>query len=115
LEGHIRYLDWDRWNGETEHDYLAGPRYTFLHRNKLRPFASFQMGTVAMRYPFSIGTGNMFAAVPGGGLEYRLSHRWSVRAAYEYQILPNSPNFTDEPQFGIRPNGGGGGLSYRVF
>lgn len=114
LEGHFRYLDMNSWNGETEHDYLAGPRYTFLHGDTWRPYASFQVGVVRMQYPFNIGTGTMFAAVPEGGLEYRLSHRWSVRAAYEYQILPNSPNFTDEPHFGMRPNGPYGGISYRI-
>jgi opacity protein-like surface antigen len=57
----------------------------------------------------------MFAVVPGGGLEYRLNRRWSVRASYEYQILPVSPNFTDEPRFGIRPNGVFAGFTYRVF
>jgi opacity protein-like surface antigen len=52
---------------------------------------------------------------PGGGVEYRLSRKLSLRAIYEYQFLSNSPNFTNEPQFGIKPNGGFAGISYRVF
>jgi opacity protein-like surface antigen len=52
---------------------------------------------------------------PGGGLEYRLNHKWSLRATYEYQFLPNSPNFTNEPKFGIKPNGALMGISYRLF
>jgi hypothetical protein len=115
VEGHARFLNFNSWNGETEQDYLAGPRYTFLHSNKWRPFASFQVGLVKIQCPFSMGNGTSFAMAPGGGLEYRVSHKWSVRAAYEYQFLPNSPNFTDEPQFGIKPNGPLVGTSYRIF
>ena len=52
--------------------------------------------------------------VPGVGLEYRLKRRLSLRGSYEYQILPNSPNFTNEPKFGIRPAGVFAGLTYRL-
>ena len=34
---------------------------------------------------------------------------------YQYQILANSPNFTDEPRFGIRPSGLTAGVSWRIF
>jgi len=114
VEGRVRFLNLSSWNSETEQDYLAGPRYTFLHRNKLRPFASFQVGFVKMQYPFSVGSATFFAMAPGGGVEYRLSHKWSVRGSYEFQMLMNSPNFTNEPQYGIKPNGGIVGLSYRL-
>jgi opacity protein-like surface antigen len=115
MEAHARFLNFNSWNGETEQDYLAGPRYTFLHRNKLRPFAAFNVGLVKIQYPFSMGTGTSFAMAPGGGVEYRLSHKWSIRGNYEYQILLNSPDFTNEPKFGIKPNGGLVGISYRLW
>lgn len=114
VETHARFLNFNSWNGETEQDYLAGPRYTFLHSNKWRPFAEFQVGLVKIQYPFSLGSGTSFAMAPGGGLEYRLHHKWSVRGAYEYQILTNSPSFTNEPQFGIKPNGATVGVTYRL-
>jgi opacity protein-like surface antigen len=115
LEAQARVLNLNRWNGESEHDYFAGPRYTFLKGNRLRPFARFEVGEVTINYPFNIGVGHQFAMVPAGGVECRLKHRWSVRGTYEYQILPNSPNFTDEPHFGMRPNGVFAGVTYRVF
>lgn len=115
LEGQIRVLNWNRWNGESERDYLGGPRYTFLNNNRLRPFARFEVGEVTINYPFHLGVGHQFAMVPGGGIEYRLSRKWSVRGTYEYQFLPNSPNFTNEPRYGMRPNGAFAGLTYRVF
>jgi hypothetical protein len=115
LEGHARFLDINSWYGETEQDYLAGPRYTFLAKEKWRPFADFEIGGVRIHYPFQIGVGDQFAMAPGGGLEYWVNHRFSVRGVYEYQILPNSPNFTNEPHFGVNPNGVYGGVSMRVF
>jgi hypothetical protein len=114
VEAKARFLDFNSWYGETEQDYLVGPHYTFLHNNKLRPFASFQIGIVRMQYPFKIGTQSLFAMAPGGGVEYRLNHKWAVRGSYEFQFLPNSPNFTDEPKFGIKPNGLSVGISYHL-
>jgi len=113
VEARARFLTFNSWNGETEQDYLAGPRYTFLHSNKWRPFAEFQLGLVKIQYPFNIGSGTSFAITPGGGLEYRLSRKVSVRGAYEYQILTNSPSFSNEPQHGIKPNGATAGFTYR--
>ena len=115
FEGHFRFLQLGNWYGETEQNYLAGPRYTFLHSEKWRPFASFEIGAVKIQYPFNMGNGTSFAMAPGGGLEYRLSRKWSVRSAFEYQILTNSPDFTNEPRFGIKPYGFHGGISYRIF
>lgn len=114
VEAHARFLSFNSWNGETEQDYLVGPRYTFMHSNKWRPFAEFQVGLVKIQYPFSIGNGISFAMAPGGGLEYRLNRKWSVRGTYEYQILTDSPSFTNEPQFGIKPNGAMVGVTYRL-
>lgn len=114
-EGHVRFLNFNSWYGETEQDYFAGPRYTFLHSDRWRPFARFEIGAVRIQYPFSLGTGVSFAMAPAGGLDYRLGRKWAARAAYEYQFLPNSPDFTNEPKFGIRPNGLQLGISYRVF
>jgi opacity protein-like surface antigen len=115
LEMHARFLSFGSWHGETEQDYLVGPRYTLLHSNKWRPYADFKVGLVKIQYPFSMGSGNSFTMAPGGGLERRLNLKLSARAAYEYQILSNSPNFTNEPKFGIKPNGFSAGITYRIF
>jgi opacity protein-like surface antigen len=115
FEAHARFLNFGSWNGETEQNYLVGPRYTFLHSDKYHPFADFEAGFVKIQYPFSMGTGTSFAMAPGGGLDYRLNHKWAVRAAYQYQVLTNSPDFTNEPHFGIKPNGFLGGVEYRIF
>ena len=115
IEAHARFLDLGSWHDETQQDYLIGPRYTLLHHEKLRPYAKFEVGLVKIHYPFSLGDTTNFAMAPGGGIEYRLRDKWSLRAAYEYQVLTNSPNFTNEEKYGIHPNGVVAGFSYRLF
>lgn len=115
LEGHARFLSLDSWHGETERDFLGGPRYIFLHNPKWWPFATFQVGVVRINYPFDLGYCGCFAMVPGGGVEYHLNRKWAVRGAYEFQILPGTPKYIDEPRFGIKPNGVQVGISYRLF
>lgn len=109
------FLRFHSFYGENQMSFLAGPRYTFLHSSKWRPFAQFSIGDVRTRYPFDIGTGNSFALAPAGGLDYNLRPRWAIHTQYEYQFLLNSPDFTDEPHFGMRPNGIQIGISYRLF
>lgn len=115
LDGQMRFLNLNSWYGETEQQYMAGPRYTFLNTNRWRPFARFEVGAVHIQYPFQMGTGTSLALAPGAGLEYRLDRRWSLQATYDYQILTNSPDFTNEPHFGIRPNGVSAGLQFKLF
>ena len=114
LQGEAAWLRFQGFEGETESDYLIGPRYTFLHSQRLRPYAAFEVGGVRMHYPFELGSGSFFAMAPTGGFEYRLSPRWSTRVQYQYQYLLHSPNFTDEPRFGIRPSGIQAGIAYRI-
>jgi len=115
VEAHMRFLNMNSWYGETQQDWLVGPRYTFLRGEKLRPYASFLVGAVKIQYPFQMGTGTSFTMAPGGGVEYRLSRKLAVRGGYELQMLTNSPDFTNEPKFGIRPSGLTVGVSYRIF
>jgi hypothetical protein len=45
------------------------------------------------------------------GLDYHVGHRWELRASYEYQF---PPNFSNEPKFGMHPNGFQTGVAYRI-
>ena len=115
MEAHMRMLNQNSWYGETEQDWLIGPRYTFLRGEKLRPYADFLVGFVRVKYPFNMGTGDSFTMAPGAGLEYRLSRNLSVRGGYEYQTMVNSPAFANEPKFGMTPSGFTVGVGYRIF
>jgi opacity protein-like surface antigen len=114
LEGETRFLQFNGYHGETEKDLLAGPRYTFFNNARWRPYAALLLGGSRIKYPFNIGVQSFFTIAPAAGLEYRLSYRWSVRGEYQYQVLPGSPNFTNEPKYGINPNGFRIGVSFRL-
>jgi opacity protein-like surface antigen len=115
VQAETNFLRFNSFNGENQMSFLVGPHYTFLHSSRWQPYAQFSIGDVRTRYPFDIGAGNSFAMAPAGGLDYTLRQHWAIHAQYEYQFLTNSPNFTDEPHFGIRPNGVQVGIAYRLF
>jgi len=114
-EGEARFLRFHSYYGETEDNYLVGPRYTFRGIGKLQPFGQCLAGLGKIQYPFQIGSGTYLAVAPGGGANYRLSRRLTVRGEYEYQFWPNSPNIANEPAHAITPNGFNVGLAFRVF
>ncbi len=114
VQAESNFLRFNSYYGENQTSLLVGPRYTFLHSSKYRPYAQFSIGDVHTQYPFAIGSGNSFALAPAFGLDYRVTPRWAVQGQYEVQFLPNSPNFTDEPKFGMTPNGFSFGVSYRL-
>jgi len=114
-EAEARFQRFNSFYGETEDNYLAGPRYLVGTLGKFQPFAQFLVGLGKMQYPFNIGSGQYLALAPGGGVNYRISRKWSLRGEYEYQFWPGSPNFINEPAHQITPNGFHAGLSYRLL
>ena len=118
IEGEARWLNFNQPFGETESNYLGGLRYRLLRYHGLSFYGKFLLGAGLITYPHGIGTGSYFAYVPGGTVQYRLSHRWSVRGDYEYQFWPSAPGlvFTyPQPSSGLTPSGFSGGVSYRIF
>lgn len=112
-EGEIRFLEWPSYYGESQSTYLGGPRYFFLPNSRWRPYGKFLVGGGKMDYPFNIGQSSYFVMAPGGGLDYILSHRWRVRADYEYQIWPSAPHIFFQ-QGSMKPNGVSIGIAYRI-
>jgi opacity protein-like surface antigen len=115
IEGDARFLHFGGFEGTTESSYLAGPRVFLFEWRRLRPYGKFLVGDGKIHYPFAIGDGSYLALAPGGGVEYRLSHRWTVRGEYEYQMWHDSPGFANEPDHELTPNGFHVGVAYRVF
>jgi hypothetical protein len=118
IEGEARWLNFNKPDGQTESNYLGGPRYRLLRYHGLSLYGKFLFGAGLITYPGQIGTGSYFAYVPGGTAEYRLTHRLSVRGDYEYQFWPSAPGlvFTyPQPSNGLTPNGFSVGASYRIF
>ena len=115
IEGNVRWLPWNDYPQTSERTLLAGPRYIFRRFGKFEPYGKFLVGDGTIHYPYKIGTDSYFALAPGGGVNYRLSRRLTVRAEYEYQIWLNSPGFTNEPKHALHPNGLNVGFAYKVW
>jgi len=118
LEGEARWLHFNQFAGETEANYLGGPRYRVWRFHGLSLYGKFLLGGGLITYPNKIGNGSYFAYVPGGTAEYRLNRRWIVRGDYEYQLWPSAPGLEltfPQPSNGLTPNGFSVGVSYKVF
>jgi hypothetical protein len=115
VEAEARFLRFNSFYGETEDNYLAGPRYMARRFGKFQPFAQCLVGLGKIQYPFNIGNGTYFALAPGAGANFRISRKFSSRGEYEYQLWPGSPNFSNEPAHEITPNGFHAGISYRIL
>jgi len=109
-----RFLRFNTFYGETEDNYLAGPRYSPRTFGKIEPYVQCLAGLGKIQYPFSIGNDSYLAVAPGAGVRYRLASRWLVRAEYEYQFWLNSLGFSNEPEDQITPNGLHVGLAFRL-
>lgn len=96
LEGEARDLNYGRSGTlkPVERVDLAavGPIYTWQHYHNLRPYAKLLFGYGNADYPITGGVRyqqSRTIASAGGGVDYRLSHRFWVRADYEYQYWPD--------------------------
>lgn len=107
IEAEGRWLHWNELStGLTQNTYMIGPRIPIVEELKgFTPYGKFLFGWGSG--PFL--TGRTTAWAYGGGVDYRLSHKFSVRCVdFEYQdwrIQPAS----------LKPWGLSAGLSYRVF
>jgi len=114
-EGEARWMHWNGSGGQTQPDYLIGPRYRALHWHNLALWGKFMMGAGVESFPNQIGTGSYFAMAPGGDVEYTVSPRFDIRAGYEYQLWPAAPNIPGYPNSGMHPSGFTLGIGYHII
>lgn len=104
LEAEGRWMRFNEYRGIDENTYLIGPRV---------PIASFHGVTPYGKFLFGLGngaflTGNTLVLAYGGGVDYRLSRRLTLRAFdFEWQQWRVSPT--------LYPSGYSVGISYRIF
>lgn len=115
VQAELRFLRFNSFYGETEDNYLAGPRYVVGRFGKLQPFAQCLAGIGKIQYPFQIGSGSYLAVAPGAGADYRMAGRWSISGEYEYQFWPGSPDVAGEPVHQIVPSGFHLGVAFRLL
>ena len=109
-EAEVRFSRLGAEESVTETTFMAGPRVTLSrHQGRIRPYAKFLVGVGKINFPFNYATGSYLAYAPGGGLDYVINERWTVRAVdVEYQ---NWPKFT----YGaLNPCGISVGVAFRL-
>jgi len=88
LEAETRFLRYRTDEGVTQTNYLAGI-HAGIRPQRFRPYAKFLVGATRIQAPFGYGQGTFFTFVPGTGVDYTLTDRWTVRVVdLEYQIVP---------------------------
>ena len=109
IEVEGRWLDFHQVADVHAETYMIGPRYHF-NFSRFQPYAKGLVGIGEFNFPYSYAHGSYLVVAPGAGVDYRLSHRWSVRVLdIEYQYWPQ---FTYGAMSSI---GATTGLRYRIF
>ncbi|HVN93502.1 MAG TPA: outer membrane beta-barrel protein [Terracidiphilus sp.] len=110
IEGEGKWMRFNQYQicpqcpGNGEDTYLIGPRIPIVDFHGLKPYGKFLVGLG--NGPFL--TANTFVFAYGGGLDYRLSRRFTLRAIdFEYQQWEVAPT--------LNPYGGSVGISYKIF
>jgi hypothetical protein len=92
--------------GNGESTYLIGPRIPIGTFHRITPYGKFLVGLGGG----SFLAGHAFVLAYGGGVDYRLSRRFTLRAVdFEYQDWRINSSTT------LYPYGGSVGISYRIF
>jgi hypothetical protein len=105
IEAEARWLRFNEYLGISQDTYSIGPRIPIKEDfHKFTPYAKLLIGWGSM----TDLTGKAFQITYGGGVDYRLTDRFSIRAFdFEYQRWHVYPNT-------VSPYGGSVGLSYRI-
>lgn len=109
VEAEGRWLEYHKKDDIHIETYLGGLRYRF-NVGRFQPYAKGLVGIGNFNFPYGYAYGRYLVAAGGGGVDYRLNHRWSVRAVdFEYQYWPQ---FT----YGAMSSAGiSTGIRYRIF
>lgn len=109
IEGEGRWLEYHRKADVHVETYMIGPRYHF-DIGRFQPYVKGMIGVGYFNFPYNYAHGSYLVTAAGGGIDYQLHGRWSLRALdAEYQYWPQ---FT----FGAMSSAGvSAGIRYRVF
>lgn len=110
VEGEGRWLRFNQLDNVYEDNYLIGPRVPLPRIWKAAPYAKVLVGDGKMNFQFNEAKGNFTALAYGGGVDLRMSKRWSFRAIdVEYQQWPKWVGGT------LSPYGISAGIGYKIF
>ncbi|MEI9968901.1 MAG: hypothetical protein WDM87_09840 [Terracidiphilus sp.] len=110
LEAEGRWLRFNQFKpiylpqGNGESTYLIGPRIPIGTFHRVTPYGKFLVGLGSA----SFISGDTFVLAYGGGVDVRLTRRFTLRAVdFEYQQWHVTPT--------LYPYGGSVGISYKIF
>jgi hypothetical protein len=106
LEG--RWLEYHESANVHSETFMIGPRYHFS-LGRLQPYAKLLVGSGYFNFPYNYAKGHYFVVSPGGGLDYGIRQRVSLRVDMEYQRWTD---FTFGP---MESAGVSAGIRYRLF
>jgi hypothetical protein len=110
VEAEGRWLRFHQYADIYEDNYLIGPRVPVFRWRKTQFYAKALVGDGKMNFQYNYAQGNFTDIAFGGGADYRLGKRLTLRAAdFEYQMWPKWVSGT------LSPYGVSAGVSYRVF
>ncbi|HEX4037955.1 MAG TPA: outer membrane beta-barrel protein [Acidobacteriaceae bacterium] len=125
-EGEARWMNWHGPGGQSESNYLLGPRYRVFQYHRLSGWTKILFGggwTTTPYYPQAGSLrGSYFVYAPGGTLSYHLTQHLAIRGDYEYQFWPsfagpstfNGSTVVDH-NHGLTPNGFSLGVAWRFL
>jgi hypothetical protein len=112
LEGEARWLRFHEFKGEHLDNYLIGPKVPVFQFSHAQVYGKGLIGLGRMVFPDQVGHAYSTALAFGGGIDYKLSRKLTVRGDFEFQDWPKFvPNLM--PSF--HPFGISVGAAYRVF
>lgn len=104
VESEGQWLHFNQYQGINENSYMIGPKVPITNIKGLTPYGKFLVG-------FGGGSflnGHTTVLAYGGGVDYRLNKRLTLRAFdFEYQQWMVKPN--------LHPYGGSVGIAYNIF
>ncbi len=106
IEGEARWLRFNEYLGIGQNTYMIGPKVPIVTFHRLTPYGKFLFGWGSGSSSWLNGRATAFAY--GGGVEYRLTRKLTLRPFdFEEQDWRTTPT--------LHPYGASAGLSYRVF
>jgi hypothetical protein len=115
IEGEARWLRFNQYYDVHQDNYMIGPRLKLLHVWRAQPYVKGLVGFSNMDlgpdyYTGKDDNGRFTTYALGGGIDIKVTRRWSVRAIdFEYQKYPF---FGDTS---LSPYGASVGIGYKIF
>lgn len=106
IEAEGRWMRFNEYQGIGQNTYLIGPRIPIATFHRITPYGKFLVGMGSGTNAWL--SGRTFVLAYGGGVDYRLTRRFTLRAFdFEWQQWRLTPT--------LYPYGGSVGLSYKIF